>query len=424
MSDASSSRAMELVRAAELATQAGRQDEAAHLWARLLESSPEHPRALFALGERALRGGDLERARDLLRRAVASAPNEPGILLNLAIVERSRGDFRSELAALDRALVLSESLLPALLMKGAALERLGHPRRAAKVYRTALAVAPDQGLANDIMQALAHAREVVDSQTRELEAYLAQRLRPLRKRRADCGLQRFDEALGIATGTKKVYTPKPADFLFPQLPAVAYHDEANFPWLANLESRADVLRAELQNLISTEAEEFAPYVQRPPSMPVQQWGELNHSTRWSAYFLWKDGKRNDDHCIRCPLTASVLDSMPMADMPDFAPTAFFSSLDPGARIPPHTGSTNVRLIVHMPLIVPPDCSFRVGNETRVWEYGKAWVFDDTIEHEAVNGSDRQRVILIFDIWNPALTEAERELVCELQRGLYDYFAAG
>ena len=77
----------------------------------------------------------------------------------------------------------------------------------------------------------------------------------------------------------------------------------------------------------------------------------------------------------------------------------------------------------MPLIVPSDCTFRVGNETRVWEYGKAWVFDDTIEHEAANSSDRQRVILIFDIWNPALTEAERELVCELQRGLYDYFAA-
>src|SRR5215470_12175400 len=155
MSDASNARAMELVRAAELATQAGRLDEAAQRWARLLEHSPEHPRALFALGEEAVRSGDLERARNLLKRAAVSAPNEPGILLNLAIVERSRGDFHSELAALDAALALSESLLPALLMKGAALERLGHPRRAAKVFRTALAVAPEQGLANDVRQALA-----------------------------------------------------------------------------------------------------------------------------------------------------------------------------------------------------------------------------------------------------------------------------
>ena len=423
MSDVSNTRAMELVRAAELATQAGRADEAAQIWARLLESSPEHPRALFALSERALRSGDFDRSRDLLQRAAIAAPNEPGILLNLAIVERSRGDFGAELAALDKAIVLNESLLPALLMKGAVLERLGHPRRAAKVYRTALAVAPEQGLTSDTTQALAHAREVVESQTREMESYLAQRLEPLRTRRADCRLQRFDEALGIATGTKKAFIPRPADFLFPQLPAIGYHDADNFPWLVDLEARADILRGELQNLITTEAEEFAPYVQRPASVPVQQWGELNNSTRWSAYFLWKDGKRNDAHCTRCPLTTSILESMPMADMPDFAPTAFFSSLDPGAHIPPHTGSTNVRLIVHMPLIVPPDCSFRVGNETRLWQYAKPWVFDDTIEHEAVNGSNRQRVVLIFDIWNPALSDAERELVCELQRGLYDYFAA-
>ena len=54
--------------------------------------------------------------------------------------------------------------------------------------------------------------------------------------------------------------------------------------------------------------------------------------------------------------------------------------------------------------------FRVGSETREWIPGKAWVFDDTIEHEALNGSDTPRAILIFDIWNPYLSEDERELV--------------
>jgi aspartyl/asparaginyl beta-hydroxylase (cupin superfamily) len=42
--------------------------------------------------------------------------------------------------------------------------------------------------------------------------------------------------------------------------------------------------------------------------------------------------------------------------------------------------------------------------------GEAWVFDDTMEHEAWNDSDRTRVIMIFDIWNPYLSQAERELV--------------
>jgi len=93
-----------------------------------------------------------------------------------------------------------------------------------------------------------------------------------------------------------------------------------------------------------------------------------------------------------------------------APTAFFSILDACTRIPAHTGVTNTRLTVHLPLVVPPGCGFRVGGTTREWLPGKAWVFDDTIEHEAWNDSDTPRAILIFDIWNPLLSEAERELI--------------
>ena len=62
------------------------------------------------------------------------------------------------------------------------------------------------------------------------------------------------------------------------------------------------------------------------------------------------------------------------------------------------------------MIVPPNCRFRVGGTTREVVAGKAWVFDDTIEHEAWNESDMPRAILIFDIWNPFLSEAERDMV--------------
>jgi len=80
------------------------------------------------------------------------------------------------------------------------------------------------------------------------------------------------------------------------------------------------------------------------------------------------------------------------------------------RIPPHTGSSNVRATIHLPLVVPPGCGFRVGAETRAWEEGRAWAFDDTIEHEAWNESGQPRAILIVDAWNPLLTEVEREAV--------------
>jgi aspartyl/asparaginyl beta-hydroxylase (cupin superfamily) len=36
------------------------------------------------------------------------------------------------------------------------------------------------------------------------------------------------------------------------------------------------------------------------------------------------------------------------------------------------------------------------------------MFDDTFDHEAWNGSEQTRVVLIFDVWNPELSIAERE----------------
>ena len=106
----------------------------------------------------------------------------------------------------------------------------------------------------------------------------------------------------------------------------------------------------------------------------------------------------------------ALQGAPRCEIAQHGPNAFFSILEPRTRIPPHTGVTNARLTVHLPLVVPPDCGFRVGSETREWVPGKAWVFDDSIEHEAWNNSAAPRAILIFDIWNPYLSAAERELV--------------
>ena len=104
--------------------------------------------------------------------------------------------------------------------------------------------------------------------------------------------------------------------------------------------------------------------------------------------------------------------VPGAQIPGRAPSAFFSMLSPHTRIPPHTGVTNTRAIIHLPLIVPPNCGFRVGGETREWVEGSPFAFDDTIEHEAWNDSDEMRAVLIFDVWNPHLSEEERAVIAD------------
>ena len=139
---------------------------------------------------------------------------------------------------------------------------------------------------------------------------------------------------------------------------------------------------------------------------------------WSSVQLWRDGEPVPDLVRRCPKTYEALKLVPQ---PHFskrnpsAPAVIFSVLGAGARIPPHTGSTNVRLICHLPLVVPPNCHLRVGNEIRDWERGKLLIFDDTIEHEARNDSDQDRAVLIFDIWRPDLSEEERSAVTAMFR---------
>ena len=110
---------------------------------------------------------------------------------------------------------------------------------------------------------------------------------------------------------------------------------------------------------------------------------------------------------------ALLAGAPQPDQPGRTPSAMFSLLKPNTRIPAHVGVSNARLVTHLPLIVPEGCGFRVGNETRQWVPGKAWVFDDTIEHEAWNDSDQLRVVLIFDIWHPDLSPAERAMITAL-----------
>ncbi|MGS0754660.1 aspartyl/asparaginyl beta-hydroxylase domain-containing protein [Roseateles sp. GG27B] len=84
-------------------------------------------------------------------------------------------------------------------------------------------------------------------------------------------------------------------------------------------------------------------------------------------------------------------------------------------MPPHVGVSNARFVTQVPLIIPPDCgcSFRVGNQRRQGVSGQAWVFDDTMEHEAWNDSKQLRVLLNFDIWHPELTAVKRRMITAL-----------
>lgn len=412
-----------LVETARRAARAGRLDEAARAWEQVRLAAPDHTEALFFFGQRALAQGDAPAAVQWLSRATQLAPKEALIPLALANAQRALGDNHAEMAALEAALKADPYCYPALLAKAALLEKTGLKRNAARIYADALKITPaaEDRLAPDLRALVQRARAAVDENAGALDAFIESKIGPVRRTHRDARFDRFDESKDALTGRKKIYTQQPVMLHFPRLPAIQFYDEAEFPWLADLEAGTDAVAAELDGVLNNRFGDFRPYLNHPDGVPLNETATLNRSADWSAYFLWDDGARVDDHCRQCPETAALLARLPLAAVPGFAPAAFFSTLKPRARIPQHTGVTNIRLIVHLGLIVPGGATFRVGNEWRDWRRGKAWIFDDTIEHEARNDSDELRAILIFDIWNPYLSTAERELACALLAAQREYY---
>jgi aspartate beta-hydroxylase len=368
------------------------------------------PQQLLADAVAAMQRGDVQGALGCVRQAEEIAPFDPHVRMQKALIHRASGALPAALAAIDEALALDPYNFLALLSKGALVERLSGERVAAKVYENAIKLAPaEANLPPNLKSPLARARQVVEKTRQALAAYLSEQVGALDDG-SELARRRLEEAIGVYAGVRKVYTHEPLLLHYPRLPAIPFFPRELFPWLPELEAATPVVQAELKALLASRMDEFAPYMQIPADAPVNQWGELNHSRRWSSLFLWKDGERQDAVCQACPQTAALLERLPMARQPGFAPTAMFSALEAHTRIPPHTGSTNVRLLCHLPLVLPGPAAFRVGNETREWKLGEAWVFDDTIEHEAWNDADALRVILIFDVWNPFLEPEEKDRI--------------
>jgi aspartate beta-hydroxylase len=400
-----------LVQAAGAAANQGRWNDAEALWKRVRALDPRHPQALYSLGVHAFKRGQLGEALHILQAAHAAAPQDPVVLLSISVVLREQGDAAGELKAIDAALAADPYFLAGLLAKGSHYERIGRPNLAVAAFGNALKAAPPEPhWPPSLRPQLEHARRWTERHAHELTAFLADRMGTALQAMSAREAERWREAGAILGGRSRPYLSVANELQVPRLPAVPFFDRGDFDWVDALEARTAAITAELSVALAHEQVEFAPYVAYDAGTPVNQWQELNHSRRWSSYFLWRNGEPQAGHLARCPQTAQALADVDMADIGGLCPNAMFSALAPHTRIPPHHGETNARVIVHLPLVVPERCVYRVGFEQRQWRVGEVLVFDDTIEHEARNDSDELRVVLIFDVWNPLLSRGERDLV--------------
>ena len=92
--------------------------------------------------------------------------------------------------------------------------------------------------------------------------------------------------------------------------------------------------------------------------------------------------------------------------------AGFSIMNAGVEITPHKGYRDFADKVyraHLCIKEAPNCLLKVDGKEYTWQEGKAFYFDDSLEHSAYNRSTETRIILLFDIARdpnniPELTE--------------------
>ena len=360
-------------------------------------------------GAEALRRADFATARAAFERLVERGEADINIFLALAGCRGRLSDLRGAHEAVDRALSMDARNLRALIVKAdlCAAERDARAASAFYLQAVRLAPAPNE-LPADLRADVERAQRACQGYAQAFESALMSRLvehgyapRP--------SLDRFSQSLELLFGRKQVYLQQPKYFYFPELPQIQFYPRDRFPWLDAIERATEDIRAELLAVLEDETA-FKPYVEANPRRPSDPSNRMIGNPEWSAFYLWKYGEIVPENAARCPRTLAALESVPAPRMRHRSPSILFSLMKPGAHIPPHNGFVNTRLICHLPLIVPEGCTFRVGNDVRPWVEGKAWVFDDTIEHEAWNRSDRTRVVLLFETWRPELSDEERALV--------------
>ena len=391
----------------------GRVAEAERACEQVLEHTPNAVEALNVCGVKSLRERQHDRAVELLERAVEVAPGDPISQHNLGRAYEAAGRVHDAIDALTHAVRLRPVYHVARVRLAALLEARGDRERAVLQYARALEDAQQQGRWLDASGTPPSLRPLVERAVNTVRAHRAAALGAL--------LARLEQAYGreamarIAAGVRiylKQQTPEypdprqqPTFFYVPGLPATPYFDRGLFPWIDGFEAQTDAIRAELLELLPSARGSERVFT----SDELEQRNLRSEAgpASWTGFYFYRHGEPRADNRARCPSTTAAIDRLPLSSVPGHGPEVLYSVFKPGTHLLPHRGVTNTRVVGHLPLVVPADCALKVGGELHEWQEGRVVVFDDTYEHEAWNRSDRTRVVLIFDLWNPHLSEAER-----------------
>jgi aspartate beta-hydroxylase len=394
---------------------------------KILLEQPNDTEAHVFMARMAFQRKQWAAAQNHLQVACASEPNNANLWKSLGVAYFAEGQWENARDSLTKAIAIAPMMHQAHLHLGKVFEKLGDPNSATYSYFKAIVKAQSQELwldnttiphwlHDDVLHAMAFVRQGRHSIFVEL-------LEPLKSRFGSIAMQRVESCLAGYLQTKTIRPSdsrqQPKFLFFPDVPCQTYYDMSLFSWATPLQDNFTAIRAEALDCVNKQ-ENLRPFldIQSDAEEPLYLRGE-NNKPQWNAFFFYRHGQRFNHH-EKCPITSTTLENLPLVRIKDHAPEICFSVLTPGTHILPHHGVSNVRLVMHLPLIVPENCAIKVGDDIHTWKEGECVVFDDTFLHEAWNRGSSTRTILLMDVWNPHLTEVERLAVTHLIEGMGEF----
>lgn len=173
-------------------------------------------------------------------------------------------------------------------------------------------------------------------------------------------------------------------------------------------TRADEISEALKNNASAIKSEFKAVASRIGTHPDSD--SFASTGRWTGLFLsGAKGEIDTELAQQCPQTTAVLRQLPICRNFGFVA---FSGMEPGTHVRAHTGSSNLRLRYHLGVDIPePDKGkIRVADQWYYWEQDGVIAFDDSYEHEVVYDGEKDRIVLIVDVWHPNLIDSDIEVL--------------
>ena len=404
-----------LGRAHQLA-QRGEVLQAELLYAAVLSEQPNCAEAARSIGALAAQREDWRRAIDHYQMAVRVAPGDLGIQIELAQALCGFGQLEAAAALLRKLSQAAPEEPMVWLLLAETLDDLGQSLASCKARYQALSCAQKRGQWKDASTTPAAVLDRVLANMEKLRAgqreHLMQSLEPFRLAHGSAAIRRVEKAarayLQEIDATPPDPRQRPKFLYFPDLPDIPYHDPMLQPWASTLAAGFADLREEALTLLG-EGNNFESFLGLKPGEVLPNYvGGSSPNPAWDAYFFYRRGKRFDQNHARCPKSSRLIDSLALCHVAHQAPEVCFSIIQPGSHIMPHHGVTNSRLVMHLPLVVPPGCALNIIDAgEHHWREGQLMMFDDTFQHEAWNRSELPRIILLMDCWNPHLDAVEQ-----------------